>query len=218
PLLELLRSVGEAPLPRLNFLVGDRRLYGREERKGLIKLPAVIFDNLAPETATELAERLERHGIGVRTPETPVDTLKPQMGVAALFLAALSGWVALISAALLVSPLLSISTFVFAGLRIPTSHVGQMPLLRLRQAPAMLPAADPLVARLAALLSGDAVRADVRAQVTELAVLVQRLADHRAEALGARAEIDLVTEPVAPLVGLIEKTVAALGAIDAELA
>src|SRR5262249_27410656 len=62
------------------------------------------------------------------------------------------------------------------------------------------------------------VSADVRALVTEIAVLVQRLADHRAEAAGAAArELDVVVKPIEPLVGLLEKLVGSIGALDKEL-
>jgi hypothetical protein len=90
-------------------------------------------------------------------------------------------------------------------------------ILELRPAPAALPAADPLIARLGALVAGGA-RPDVREQVTELAVLVSRLAEHRAAHFGAAAEIVAVTGPVEPLVGLLEKQVAAVNRLDAELA
>jgi hypothetical protein len=89
-------------------------------------------------------------------------------------------------------------------------------LVRLRPAPAALPASDPLVARLAALLGGDA-PADLREQIGELALAVQRLVDHRARNAGEAAEIDAVTEPVAELVRLVEQQARTITAIDAEL-
>ena len=91
------------------------------------------------------------------------------------------------------------------------------PMFRLRHAPAALPASDPLVSRLAALL-GEQTPADVRTHVGELALLVQRLVDHRASLLGQAAEIDALTEPVAPLIGLIEQQVALITRITGDLA
>ena len=92
-------------------------------------------------------------------------------------------------------------------------------LLALREAPTALPAADPFVARLGALLAGP-VQTDLREQVTELAILVLRLADRRAETVGRAAgrELDALIKPVEPLIGLLEKQVAALVALDKELA
>lgn len=93
-------------------------------------------------------------------------------------------------------------------------------MLALREAPAALPASDPHVSRLAALLDAST-PADVREQVGELALLVQRLVDHRGGVVSGqaeRAEIDMVSEPVAPLVALVETQVRALTRIDAELA
>jgi hypothetical protein len=90
-------------------------------------------------------------------------------------------------------------------------------LLRLRAAPAALPASDPWVARLAAALQEGAAT-DVREQVGELALLVQRLVDHRGAHARERAEIDLVTAPIQRLVELVEGEVRKIAAIDAELA
>ena len=91
------------------------------------------------------------------------------------------------------------------------------PVLTLREAPAALPAGDQLVARLWSSIQGA--QPDVVEQLTELALLVQRLADRRAELLGgARAEMDAVTAPLEPLVAILEKQVAGLAALDRELA
>src|SRR5690606_15367637 len=97
------------------------------------------------------------------------------------------------------------------------------PLYRLRDAPAALPASDPLVARIAALLdetSAGPTPADVRAQLGELALLVQRLVDRRAELTGLSeaAELELLTAPVEPLIGELERRVRELARCDRELA
>ena len=49
-------------------------------------------------------------------------------------------------------------------------------------------------------------------------MLVQRLADHRAETAGAAArELDAVVEPIEPLVGLLEKLAIEIATLDREL-
>jgi hypothetical protein len=90
------------------------------------------------------------------------------------------------------------------------------PLLRLRRAPVALPASYPQVARLAALLQADA-PADLREQVGELALAVQRLVDHRVRNVAEAKEIDAVTAPVVELVRLVEIQARAIARIDAEL-
>ncbi|HJZ86680.1 MAG TPA: hypothetical protein VKN99_15990, partial [Polyangia bacterium] len=71
--------------------------------------------------------------------------------------------------------------------------------------------------RLAALLTADAAP-DVREQVGELALLVQRLVEHRRAAVREQVEIDLVTEPLERLVSLVERHVHTLLALDRERA
>jgi hypothetical protein len=97
------------------------------------------------------------------------------------------------------------------------------PLYHLRQQPAALPASDPLVARLAALLdatSAGPTPSDVRAQLGELALLVQRLVDRRAELTGLHEarEFELLTGPIEPLLTEIEARVRELARVDRELA
>jgi len=83
-------------------------------------------------------------------------------------------------------------------------------------APAALPASDPLVAKLATLLNVSSSK-EVRALVGGLALAVQRLVDHRAAMPGATAEIEALTAPVAPLVAMIHADVTRLQAIDRAL-
>ncbi|MCA9682755.1 MAG: hypothetical protein KC457_11200 [Myxococcales bacterium] len=90
-------------------------------------------------------------------------------------------------------------------------------LLKLREAPAALPASDPLVARLAALLQGG-LSEDLRVLVSRLALSVQRVVDHRAEQQGAAAEIDLAVSALEPLIAQVEARVAAIRRIDEDLA
>jgi hypothetical protein len=103
------------------------------------------------------------------------------------------------------------------GLRSRSNKSSTTPsLVRLRRAPVALPASDPLVRRLAALLQGD-VPKDLREQIGELALAVQRLVDHRARNVAEAKEIDTVTAPVAELVRLVEEQARAIAKIDAEL-
>jgi hypothetical protein len=80
-----------------------------------------------------------------------------------------------------------------------------------------LPVSDPYVARLASLLGQD-LAADVREQVSELALLVQRLCDHRADSKDETGALEMLLEPLSNLVDLIGEEVDSICAIDAELA
>ncbi len=79
----------------------------------------------------------------------------------------------------------------------------------LRTGPAALPASDPLVTRLAALL-GNGLADDVHELVSRAALLVQRI--------GEAAEIDLLTSTLEPLIGHIEAHVATIRRLDQDLA
>jgi hypothetical protein len=85
----------------------------------------------------------------------------------------------------------------------------------LRSTPAALPASDPLVARLAHLLENDP-PAEVRAIVGELALLVQRLVDHRASIMNTR-ELDFLTAPIEPIVTAVEHHVRRIATLTDEL-
>ena len=89
-------------------------------------------------------------------------------------------------------------------------------LLSLRAGPTALPASDPLVARLSALIQSQPA-ADLRELLGQLALIVQRLVDHRASNQGEAAQIDMATEPVRALIEQIEQCVGLINTIDAEL-
>src|SRR5690606_31880743 len=114
--------------------------------------------------------------------------------------------------------LAGIMTLVAVVVGVATKRAGRprTSLLRLREAPAALPASDPLVARLGALLRDDTPD-DVREQIGEMALLVQRLCGDRITHAGERAEIDAVTEPVSQIVERVEAEVARLRKVDAAL-
>jgi len=223
---ELLELTSAAPLPPLNFLVGDARMYDKEEREGLIKLPARLFDDLSPESSQALKLRIDAIGGGIKTRElkvTPPEKTRRTgqimvaMSVAGLLMAALGG-VAGATTLLAIGFPVVIFLAAFGTIAWYRGNHPKKALLSLRRGPALLPAGDPLVARLAALMT-PASAPDVRRQVTELAILVQRLADRRAEASQmTAAELELVLEPVSELVGALETEVKALTGLDDALA
>jgi hypothetical protein len=217
PLRRILEAVSAPPLPRLAFLTEDLRMYAKEEKDRLIRLPALLFAGLTRETARELERRMKAAGLEVRAVEAAALRRRRWRGIAFAVAggAGVAGGVALAAPVALVCGLAALPVGIY---ELATSVRRKRPtLFTLRRAPAALPAADPLLARLGALVGGAA-PPDVREQVTELAVLVSRLAEHRATHLGAAADIDAVTGPVAPLVALVERQVAAIARLDGELA
>ncbi len=222
-LRDILGTVAPAPLPPLNFMTEDHRMYSKDERKALTKLPARLFEGLDEETATELHKRMKARGLVVDKSSRRARRriLAGGLGAVGAGAAVVVGGIAAAVAWPIAVGLITATlggSLAFLGGRRPRRHA----LLQLREAPAALSASDPLVARLGALL-GEQVQPDVREQVVELAVLVQRLADHRAEQLGApgtpatATELEAVIKPVEPLVGLLERSIQALVALDREL-
>ncbi|MCA9656663.1 MAG: protein kinase [Myxococcales bacterium] len=228
---DILSAVADGPLPPLNFLVGDSRMYSKGERERFIKLPVALVRGLGPDSANALDARLRDAGLKTRISSADRGsralTRRERVGLVLGGSAALAvavgvgvvvgntvGWITALV-------LLTIATFVLVGAAIamrrrktPRNPEG---LIRVRPSPAALPASDPLVARLGALLQDDP-PADLREQIGELALAVQRLVDHRARNLAEAEEIDAVTAPVARLVELVEAQVRAIRGIDAELA
>ncbi|MCX4242207.1 serine/threonine-protein kinase [Paraliomyxa miuraensis] len=230
-LQQVLQAVADGPLPPLNFLVGDARMYSKQERERLLKLPARLVDGLTREGAQRLEQRLRATGIETRVVSWQPGQRKLQRneriglivgggagGLAAVIAAVAAGG---ILGTLLAVGILVVTFAVLLGVAHAMRNRGVRrlapALVGLRPEPAALPASDPLVARLAALLSGKPSE-DLREQVGELALAIQRLVDHRARNLGEAAEIDAVTAPVDELVRLIEAQVEAIGRIDTELA
>ena len=222
-LYDTLSPLHDGELPALNFVIGDARMYSKAELERRIRLPVPLFSGLGQATAERLVARLKKGGLTVRivddTPRGP-----PRDARIAL-------WTGLgFAAPALLCLLLGAPWFVYVSLFVVAAFTGAMvrlalrrrrqqrreSLLKLRRAPA-LPASDPLVARLAALLGPDT-RQELRELVGGLALAVQRLVDHRAAAPGARAELDAVTGPVAPLVDLVVAQVGRLREIDTVLA
>jgi hypothetical protein len=219
-----LEALSAGRVPPLNFLVGDQRMYSKRERDRLLRLPMPLFDRLDRATAEALRRRIEGPGLKL-TVATQGSMVQPSrlaygvvggIGVAVIAVLVVAG---ASSTVLSIVSLAFLAAFMTLGLlakRRPRPRVSAA-LLRLRPAAAALPASDPLVRRLAALID-DTTPEDVRAHVGRLALAVQRLVDHRAENLREAAEIDVVTEPVARLVELAEVQVRRLAVIDADLA
>jgi hypothetical protein len=217
PLRETLLAVSEAPPRPLNFMIGDRRMFSREERDELIALPARLWVDLSEEGATELQKRLASEGVTIKRGSVHAERRGARIGRAGMIASAAAS-IALFATSHPILGVLCIPVFVAALiLSVRNRWALRRPVLSLREAPAALPAGDQLVARLWSSIQGA--QPDVVEQLTELALLVQRLADRRAELLGgARTEMEAVTAPLEPLVAILEKQVAGLAALDRELA
>lgn len=226
-LREHLDVIAEETPDNLNFIIGDGRMYSKAERKNKIALPAVLFDNLEPATANALARRLKSDGFKVRLRQTRyADKIarrgrRYQLVGAGMAVVGVGLGVVLSPWWLMLAAGGGLSALVGMAVRGTAKKLKQrrVPLAQLRAAPAALPASDPLVARLASLLS-DAADDTLREQIAELALLVQRLCDHRAKLLEDSPEassVAMITEPVEPLVDLIETQARALISIHEEL-
>lgn len=238
PLAALQRLSGElceGVAPTLNFLVGDARMYSEDERQRRIPLPCTLFTDLDPETARRIQARYAAEGITLDImPLDPVDRGE-RMGLARnqkIGVGVMVGTGALVGGTMLAAglPLLAASlTFgafvaigglIALGMRSASekrrAKWGRA-LMQLRRGPAALPASDPHVARLAALLRSTERAPDVRELLASLALIVQRLVDHREHNPSEAAQIDMASEPVGALLDAIERQVEAIAAIDAEL-
>jgi hypothetical protein len=216
-------------VPRLNFVVGDRRMYSKAELAQRHAVPTALLADLAPETGEALVVRLRSEGFKIST-TTPRTEAKRAQGTKEGVIAGAAGAVVSFGMLAAGSPTaFAIMLAVSAGTvllsllrrrRIRTT-ARRVPLGELRSAPAMLPAADAHVAAVAAALAATR-SPDVRVRLEELAILVQRLCDaHQALAgapgsSGGEAASDRA--PIAALVDLAARTAAAIEAIDHQLA
>jgi hypothetical protein len=224
-LRRILDAVADHPVHR-EFLIGDINMYSEQERGLRQRLPARLFNDLDAETATELHGRMRAAGLDVSLVDRGRYPRRLAVGALAFVLTACSLGIA-IGFALVWWVVVAVVVFGGAATVVTLSRAMTAlnaqrtpPLYRLRATPSALPASDPLVARLAALLD-DHTPGDVRVQVGELALLVQRLVDHRAALAGHRgelAEIEMLTSPLVPLVDKIEEIVARIVQTDRELA
>jgi hypothetical protein len=216
------RDLADGAVRPPEFLVGQAMLYAEEERRHRIRLPARLFGNLSRQTALALKETMQAQGLDARiaSPELLVGARR-RAAIAAVATVAVVGMLALLGldiAAGVIAGLGLVATLLLAwrldGLK---NWVKTIPRYRLRRLPASLAASDPLVARLAALLRPGS-SGDVREVVGELALLVQRLVDHRSRHVRDPRELDVLTAPVQPLVSAVERLVGQLDQICRELA
>ena len=219
-LQSFIHDVSARPVLAPEFLIGSVHMYSEEEKQGRIRLPARLYGNLTQDTAVALEQMARTHGLRVRvvSPRAVARAGTLLLGwlglnllVGALFqLVGIAGWWVLCAT---IPGLIAL----LAHLNNRIADRRALPRFRLRSAPAALPASDPLVARLAALLAHDP-PGDVRQVVGELALLVQRLVDHRSSFLGQTHEIDALTAPIEPLVTAIEAHAIELARTSSELA
>jgi hypothetical protein len=219
-LQSFIHDVSAKPVLDPEFLIGSVHMYSDEEKHGRIRLPARLYGNLTEDTASALEHMARDHGVRVRV-VSPREVARAGtlllgwLGLnlivgALLELVGITGWWVLCAT---IPGLIGL----LAHLNNKVSDRRKLPRYRLRSAPAALPASDPLVARLAALLSHDP-PGDVRQVIGELALVVQRLVDHRASFLGDTREIDALTSPIEPLVTAIEAHAVELARTSSELA
>ncbi|MBX7077941.1 MAG: protein kinase [Nannocystaceae bacterium] len=217
----MLGDISSQPMRRPEFLIGSVHMYSEQERAQRIRLPARLYDNLTEDTAQALQRLAAEHGVHTRIVRPDASRRAwAATGGLVLGLAVLATAVGAIG----FSPwwILGPGIPMFVGLLVWLSErIGSQrtaPNYRLRPAAAALPASDPLVARLAALLADDP-PSDVRGVIAELALLVQRLVDHRATLLGPQSkEFELLTAPMVPIVDAVEHHVAELRHTSRELA
>ncbi|MCR9162680.1 MAG: protein kinase domain-containing protein [Nannocystaceae bacterium] len=206
-------------LPELNFIHGDARMYSKEERKRLIALPTTLFADLDEDDAERLKSYLAIPGVKAVVSSRNM----ARAGLLLLFAVLGAGAVVGVGVGVPAGILLGIITVLAAisigiAMAVKKKRDKKPPLLKLREGPAALPASDPLVARLAAL-GQRKLAADVRERLGHLALTVQQVVDHRGMLPEVeRKEVDVVTEPMAALVGLIEAEVTRVSEIDAALA
>lgn len=223
-------DIAQGPVLPPEFVVGPAYLYAEEERRRRIRLPARLFGDLSLETAIALQQAMQAEGLDATLvrPERvrKAGSLATGLLATTVVLAVLLGVLGL-EIAMGVTLGMGLLLTLLAAARynnVKTWVQRTPPRFRLRALPTALPASDPLVGRLAALLrprartaeQGD-VPGDVRDVVGELALLVQRLVDHRARHVRDARELDMLTAPVEPLVAAVERLVQQLDAIGREL-
>jgi len=206
-------------LPELNFIHGDARMYSKAERKRGITMPSLLFGSLDEDGAERLRAELDIPGVKVVV-ERDRKSLLPMVIVFSVLAAAVGALTIFTPVPWFVFPA-ALALFGFIGALIHTNlkkREVKPALLQLRDGPAALPASDPLVARLAALCQ-DPLAEDLRQRLGQLALTVQQLVDHRAALPEVeRKEVEMVTEPIASLVGLLELEVQRVRDLDAALA
>jgi len=236
-LQECCAELCEGPPPALNFLLGDRRMYSKEEAKTRIRLPVALFSNLSHETATAIHGRFKDANFKVRIermdpadhPNAGKRMTRKQRGIVAALAASagLSIPIGVLDGGG-VSSVLGASFFVGLGVmaiiaavsfkrgNATSRRVHRAGLMALRMRPMALPASDPFVNQLASALK-QVQSQDLRALIGSAVLRVQRLVDHRAQNLGAGNAIAAVTAPIAELVQLLVAHTGRCNEIDVAL-
>lgn len=220
-LQDLLADISVQPIRRPEFVIGSVHMYSEEERAARIRLPARLYGHLTRDTAESLHALARENGLRTRIVR-PNDVMKAWsfLGIWAAATAMLAFAVSLagLSPWWIIGPASPIAVLLMVHLNEKLSNRKVPQRFFLRPAPAALPASDPLVARLAKLLQDDP-PGDVKAVIGELALLVQRLVDHRATLLGTQHhELEVLTAPVEPIVTAVEQHVAELRRTSDDLA
>lgn len=220
-LQEFIQTVSRPPVTKPEFMIGSVHMYAEEERRDRIRLPARLYANVTRETAADLVETMQTHGLRARV-VSPNEARRAGL----LVLLTIAGTAALgllcsavgANAMWAVGPGVLLTIAALARWNNRVSDRRTPPRFVLRPLPAALPASDPLVARLSALLQGDPPH-DVREIVAELALVVQRLVDHRAALVHVNdaRELAILTEPLEPLVAAVERHVVQLRELSREL-
>ncbi|MGH1341038.1 MAG: serine/threonine-protein kinase [Nannocystales bacterium] len=221
-LQRFLTAVSRAPMRTPDFIIGNVHLYDDDEKVGRIRLPARLYSDLDQDTAMALHDEMRDQGLKVAlvSPTASRTSGLQFLGLSIVLAGVFATLVQFVSTPIWAPTLVVFIVAAGAMMVRFSNHAIEKRTpgtFRLREAPVALPASDPFVARLSALLQADP-PADVRAVIADLALMVQRLVDHRAALQGANAdEIDMVTEPVEALVGAVEQSVQRLASISAEL-
>jgi len=220
-LQDFLADISMQPMRRPEFVIGSVHMYSEEERAQRIRLPARLYGQLTRDTAESLHELAASNGLRTRIVR-PGEVTKAwslvMIWVAFTTVVSLGLTAVGLSPWWMIGPAIPVAVLLFAWLNEKIGNQRAPQRYFLRPAPAALPASDPLVARLAQLLHGNP-PGDVKAVVGELALLVQRLVDHRATLLGPQHhELAMLTAPVEPIVAAVEQHVHELKRISDELA
>lgn len=225
----LVDDVSARPGVRHEFLTDRDFMYDEDERRDGVRLPARLFNDLDRDSALRLAEEFRARGLSVKVfePErvgrlmvwTGLSTVLSITAITlAVYVAISTGAAFGLTFAAFAAVSLAVTGVIASRAQSASSERHRTALFRLRPAPAALPSSDPWVRRLGELLRGD-VSEDARPVIAEMATLVQRLVDHRAQLRGAEAaELELVVGPVKALIPLVEVHVARLRELDVELA
>ncbi|MBV1858297.1 MAG: protein kinase [Nannocystaceae bacterium] len=217
-----LATVSRQPMRAPEFIIGNVHLYDDDEKIGRIRLPARLYSDLDRDTAVALHDEMRAQGLKVAlvSPTASRTNGLQFLGLTAVLASIFATLVPFVS-----TPIWAPTLVVFivaAGamlVRFSNSAIEKRApgMFRLREVPVALPASDPFVARLSTLLQANP-SSDVRAVIADLALVVQRLVDHRAALLGTNTdELEMVTAPVESLVSAVERSADGLTAISTEL-